>query len=358
MRLFFIVDGRSPIALNWIRYFVENGHEVHLVSMFPCQPELPLASLTVIPVAFSGAVSAAKPGEDTSWKYNLLRSLVTPKTRTWLRHQFVPRSLPRAAVALRSLMKRIQPDIVHAMRIPYEGMLAAMAYDPQAPSSPPLLISVWGNDFTLHAPVTRRLTYLTKFALDRASALHTDCDRDQRLAVTWGFDPVKRAVVLPGAGGIQLDTFYTGESTREPVVINPRGLRAYVRTDSFFRSIPLVLERYPQAKFVCPTMKGQGEVEKWVNSLDIGGSVELLPRQTRTEMGALFRQAQVVVSPSTHDGTPNTLLEAMACGCTPVAGDLDSIREWITPGINGLLVDPGDPQELAEAICEVSGSHL
>jgi glycosyltransferase involved in cell wall biosynthesis len=103
-------------------------------------------------------------------------------------------------------------------------------------------------------------------------------------------------------------------------------------------------------------MKGQAEAEKWVNSLDIGGSVELLPRQTRTEMGALFRQAQVVVSPSTHDGTPNTLLEAMACGCTPVAGDLDSIREWITPGINGLLVDPGDPQELAEAICEVLGN--
>jgi glycosyltransferase involved in cell wall biosynthesis len=64
----------------------------------------------------------------------------------------------------------------------------------------------------------------------------------------------------------------------------------------------------------------------------------------------------VVVSPSTHDGTPNTLLEAMACGCTPVAGDLESIREWITPGLNGLLVDPGDPLGLADAICEALGN--
>ena len=40
----------------------------------------------------------------------------------------------------------------------------------------------------------------------------------------------------------------------------------------------------------------------------------------------------------------------MACGCFPVAGDLDSLREWITPGENGLLVDPADPQALAEAI--------
>jgi glycosyltransferase involved in cell wall biosynthesis len=40
----------------------------------------------------------------------------------------------------------------------------------------------------------------------------------------------------------------------------------------------------------------------------------------------------------------------MACGCFPVAGDLESIREWITPGVNGLLFDPGDPCSLADAI--------
>jgi len=45
MRLLFIADGRSPIALNWISHFVESGHEVHLVSTFPCQQKLDLASL-------------------------------------------------------------------------------------------------------------------------------------------------------------------------------------------------------------------------------------------------------------------------------------------------------------------------
>jgi glycosyltransferase involved in cell wall biosynthesis len=56
------------------------------------------------------------------------------------------------------------------------------------------------------------------------------------------------------------------------------------------------------------------------------------------------------VSISEHDGTPNTLLEAMACGCFPVAGDLESIREWIVDGENGILVDPGNPQALAAAV--------
>lgn len=356
MKILYIADGRSPIALNWIRYFVDQGHEVHLVSMFPCQPEVALASLAVIPVVFSGAVAAPKQGEEKDLKSRILRSLATPDLRTWLRHQFVPRSLPGAAVELRSLIGDLRPDLVHAMRIPYEGMLATLAREAGTTPNPPFIMSVWGNDFTLHAPATRRLTRLTHFALEQADALHTDCNRDQRLAVTWGFDPDKPAVVLPGAGGIQLDTFHPGGLERAPVVINPRGLRAYVRTDTFFRAIPLVLRRYPETLFVCPTMAGQGVAERWVRSLGLGNSVELLPRQPRAEMGALYRQAQVVVSPSTHDGTPNTLLEAMACGCTPVAGDLESIREWITPGLNGLLVDPGDPLGLADAICEVLGN--
>jgi glycosyltransferase involved in cell wall biosynthesis len=40
----------------------------------------------------------------------------------------------------------------------------------------------------------------------------------------------------------------------------------------------------------------------------------------------------------------------MACGCFPVAGDLESIREWITDGENGLLTDATDPRRMAESV--------
>jgi glycosyltransferase involved in cell wall biosynthesis len=78
--------------------------------------------------------------------------------------------------------------------------------------------------------------------------------------------------------------------------------------------------------------------------------VELLPLVPQGQLADLYRQALVVVSPSTHDGTPNTLLEALACGCFPVAGDIESIREWLSDGENALLVDPADPRALAGAI--------
>jgi glycosyltransferase involved in cell wall biosynthesis len=133
-------------------------------------------------------------------------------------------------------------------------------------------------------------------------------------------------------------------------VINPRGLRSYVRNDVFFAAIPKVLEKDPKVKFVCPVMQGETQPEKWVRQYGIEANVELLPRQTPQQMADLYRSAMIAVSPSEHDGTPNTLLEAMACACFPIAGDIESVREWITDGENGLLVDPSDPEALAQAI--------
>ena len=60
MRLLFVADGRSPIALNWIRYFAERGDEVYLASTFDCSPDLPLKGLEFTPVAYSQALNRTR----------------------------------------------------------------------------------------------------------------------------------------------------------------------------------------------------------------------------------------------------------------------------------------------------------
>jgi glycosyltransferase involved in cell wall biosynthesis len=176
-------------------------------------------------------------------------------------------------------------------------------------------------------------------------------------------------VVLPGNGGVQRRIFHPhpaepGQIGHElerilssitagaPLVVNPRGFRGYVRNDTFFRSIPFILNQLPKTVFICPNMAGESVALDWIRRLELDGKVHLLPRLTPHEMAAVLRRSQVTVSPSTHDGTPNTLLEALACGSFPVAGDLESIREWIEPGHNGLLIDPDRPRQLADAVIE------
>jgi glycosyltransferase involved in cell wall biosynthesis len=340
MKILYVVDGRSPIATNWIRHFArsERGDEVHIASTFQCSLDFPVKSLEFIPVAFSSVKkSSQRPGSASARTLSL---------RTAIRHWFGPLTIRRAAQSLRGYIGRVQPDLIHAMRIPYEGMMSADAY-----TGAPLLVSIWGNDFTLHAPSTSLMSHYTHWTMQVTDALHSDCQRDVRLAREWGLSQEKPSLVAPGNGGIRSDVFYPPENpVEEPVILNPRGFRPYVRNDTFFKAIPLVLSKHPSARFICAQMAGETQAEQWIRELGIGHAVELLAPLPHAQMADVFRRAQIVVSPSVHDGTPNTLLEGMACGCFSVAGDLESIREWITPNENGLLFDPTNPQSIADAI--------
>lgn len=341
MRLLFVADGRSPIAQNWIRYFAhqaQGADEVYLASTFACSPDFPLTGLEVIPVAFSGLKRPSqRPGTAPARTVSL---------RTAIRHWLGPLTIRRAAQRLRELMQTVKPDLVHAMRIPYEGMMAADAYH-----GIPLIVSTWGNDFTLHAPSTRLMSHYTRWTMQVADALHADCQRDARLANEWGFRHARPALVAPGNGGIRSDVFYPpARAVTEPVIINPRGFRPYVRNDVFFQAIPLVLAKEPRARFLFALMAGEPRAMEWIKDLGIEHAVEVLPPLPHHQMAEGFRRAQIVASPAVHDGTPNTLLEGIACGCFPVAGDLESIREWITPNENGLLFDPTNPHSIAGAL--------
>ncbi len=356
MKLAFIADGRSPTTQGWISLFTERGHEVHLLSTFRCAPLPGVASLHFISVAFSGMGKQGEKGE-----FRAPGGTQGIGLRSVIRHWLGPFTLPRAARYVRKILETLDVDLVHSLRIPFEGMLGALAH-PEIP----LVASVWGNDFTLHARSSPGMNYYTRQTLRRVDALHADCKRDIRLAADWGFSPDRPTVVLPGGGGVVRDLFNPafpemgslGPELRKqfenlpkdsPIVVNPRGFRAYIRNDTFFRSIPGVIERVPGAIFLCPAMAGNEEANSWIAQLKIEQSVRLLPKLSQGEMAMVYRMSKVMVSPSEHDGTPNTFLEAIACGCFPVVGDLESLREWVVDGENGFLVDPDDPDALAQA---------
>lgn len=342
MRLLFVTDARSPISRNWIRYFVERGDEVFIASTFDCELDFPVRRLEFTPVAFSAAKKRTSTPSSASSRTLGLRT----KIRQWLG----PVTLPASARKLRAFINDIKPDLVHAMRIPYEGMLTAVALDGLV-TRPLFLISIWGNDFTLHAPSTPLMHYYTRKVMASVDALHADVERDIRLAREWGLSPETPTFVSPGNGGIRSEIFYpSNPAVKDPLIINPRGVRPYVRNDMFFKAIPLVLAKRPEAKFLCTGMQNEPQAQAWVKEFGIEHAIDLLPPFPHEKMGEVFRRAQIVISPSIHDGTPNTLLEGMACGCFPVAGDLESIREWITHGQNGLLFDSNDPRSIADAI--------
>lgn len=356
MHILLVADGRSPTTIRWLDGLLALGYRVTLISSHPCDTLSGLEALHVLPIAFS-QFSASKNSGRKKGK-SLIRRLIKSFRRPFLeaRYLLAPLSLWNYAPRFRRLVEQIKPDVVHALRIPYEGMLASFT-----PAGVPVAVSIWGNDLTLHATHTRTMAALTRKTLQRASGLHTDTERDMRLAHDWGFPPDRPGLVAPGNGGIDLEQIrhFRAPLSAEnealiprdhTLIINPRGLRAYTRTDTFFQSIPLILAKEPKTAVICPAMAGEAEAQRWAAAIGADERVVLLPPLPQNQLWDLFTRCPISLSITSHDGTPNTLLEAMSCGSFPIAGDIESLREWIIPGENGILVDPGSPEALAEAV--------
>ena len=67
-------------------------------------------------------------------------------------------------------------------------------------------------------------------------------------------------------------------------------------------------------------------------------------------MPALLAASDYFVLPSLWEGLPMALIEAMASGLPIVATDVSGTRQVMVPGETGVVVPPGDAQQLAAAI--------
>jgi glycosyltransferase involved in cell wall biosynthesis len=84
--------------------------------------------------------------------------------------------------------------------------------------------------------------------------------------------------------------------------------------------------------------------------------VEFLgPVKDRFQLGALYKEATVFVMASLFEPSGNVYLEAMGHGAPVIASDCEPMPEIIANGNTGLLVPPGDPHALAEALVALLG---
>jgi glycosyltransferase involved in cell wall biosynthesis len=115
------------------------------------------------------------------------------------------------------------------------------------------------------------------------------------------------------------------------------------------RAFRMVLERTPSARLV---IAGDGplEAELHQEAKSLGIADRVCFTGFRRDVPDLLAAFDIFVQPSLWEGLSISLIEALAAGKPIVATDIESSREILVPGENGLLVAPADETALARAI--------
>jgi glycosyltransferase involved in cell wall biosynthesis len=158
-----------------------------------------------------------------------------------------------------------------------------------------------------------------------------------------------KAVMVNGSG-VDLDHYAVTPLPEEPVFLmiarflGAKGLREYAA------AALQVLKTRDDCRFLLVGFPDEGvdgipqsEVEEWfANGIEFGGQLD--------DVRPAISAASVYVLPSYREGTPRTVLEAMAMGRAIITTDAPGCRETVIEGVNGFLVPVADVSALTNTM--------
>jgi glycosyltransferase involved in cell wall biosynthesis len=118
------------------------------------------------------------------------------------------------------------------------------------------------------------------------------------------------------------------------------------------QAIPIIIEKFPKTKTI---IVGDGPLREKLETLGENLKVNrnVIFAGFQNDVREILFAIDVLVIPSLLEGFPMITLEAMAMSKPVVATNIDGITEQITHGKEGVLVQPRDPDALAEAVIKV-----
>ena len=97
----------------------------------------------------------------------------------------------------------------------------------------------------------------------------------------------------------------------------------------------------------------QNEMEKLIQKLNLQDKIMVIKKPSREEVIAAYHACEFLVLPSRWEMSPLTPVEGFACKKTSISSKLHGIPYVIEDGVTGLLVNPENIDELANAICKL-----
>ncbi|RPI83215.1 MAG: glycosyltransferase family 1 protein, partial [Chloroflexi bacterium] len=206
--------------------------------------------------------------------------------------------------------------------------------------------------------------WTTQYCFNRAHRIIcVSTQLKEHLVKKWKVD-TEKIVVLPNAADIEsFGRQYDVKEIRyqlglkdEPVVMFVGGFYLWHDLTLLVKSFLHVISSVPDAKlFLVGDGRTRSMVEKMVLDCGLQSAVVMTGPVEHCRVPEMLAVADVAVAPNIaffdgHGGSPLKIYEYMAAGKAIVATRTGQITEVIHDGNNGLLVEPGNQDELADAI--------
>lgn len=190
-------------------------------------------------------------------------------------------------------------------------------------------------------------------AMIRARALVVPSPFLREVFSTFGFD----AEVIPNI--IDLQRFYPrGRPKGEcgPHIVIARNLESIYGISSAIRSVAKVKPEFPGLKV---SIAGSGPQEQELKALSaelgLADAVVFTGRLTPDEVAELYREADLMLNPTTVDNMPNSVLEGLASGLPIITTNVGGIPYVVADEVTALFVDSGDVEGMADQIKRLIG---
>lgn len=238
--------------------------------------------------------------------------------------------------------------IVHAHSAYPDGMGSILAAKLM---SLPLITTAHGSDINV-MPELRLLKPQIRFTLNRSDGVIAVSKDILRKIGHLSSNP--ETVHIPCAGfdpttfNIQLTDNIRATSDKATILFigNLFKIKA---VDVLIKAISLMRTDIPLQIDIVGEGGEKRALEQLVERLALKDVINFCGRVPHEQIPGLIKKASILCLPSYNEGTPNVVIEALACGIPVVATRVGALPEIINDN-NGFLVAAGDPQQLADAL--------
>jgi len=327
--LFSLINFRSSL----IKYLIDGGHRVTvLVPKEKYNTEVTIQKLKSMGVIFKS--------------YSLSRAGLNP-FKDYLSYK-----------SICFVISQCKPDIVIAYTakpVIYAGM--AMRHFPKISFFP--LITGLGYGFTEGDGLKRKLIrqlmiILYRKGLKNSKGVIFQNPDDERLFYKLKIIFKNMSSHIVHGSGVDLDLYPFSPLPKKPIFLMLARLLIDKGVREYAEAARIVKAQFPKAIFQLagrldsnPSTISSNELNFWINE----GSIQYLGEISSVQK--IIASCRFYVLPSYREGTPRSVLEAMATGRPIITTDTPGCRETVIHGKNGLLVSPQNSESLANAMIQL-----